>query len=234
MFLISQLGHPSLGLLIAVELMIVGLHQLVERNLAPRKDSAWLRRICYFFNLLYSVASLLGLVWWLYLLSLRPSVLWTICDQLNSEAYVPFFAVYFFSKLWEGVIDLNVVTLRAIPVSVHFRVHHYTTPVFAWIGWAGHAPHAFLFAGLNLFMHVMVYAWHGGVQPRIVLPLIRFWQHVQLLGGIAVAVLSFSLCSQASIVDLVPAACFATYYVLFQQELRQEAADSHEKNTKKD
>ncbi len=209
---------------------IVGLHTFVERVLAPRKvvnaEAVALLGKCW--CALYSVASLLGLLWWLWLAATRVPLASLLCGHVATDSGL--WEAYFWSKLFEGVLDLTTVTLR-FPVNAHFRYHHYTTPVFAWLGRQTHASHAFVFMGLNLFMHAMVYAFHAGLHPAWLRPTIRFWQNVQLLGGISLAAVAVVArgalgrpCSPESwLGDAVPPLLFALYFVLFLDELREEA-----------
>lgn len=81
--------------------------------------------------------------------------------------------------------------------------------------------------GLNLAMHVMVYAFHAGFQPDSLKKALRFGQRVQLWGGSMLALIALlnrirgSPCSPQSFVgDLVPPILYMTYYMLFLQELR--------------
>ena len=79
------------------------------------------------------------------------------------------------------------------------------------------------------------YAFHAGLQHAWLKRAIRFWQYVQLLGGASLALLAFgarvrgsSSCRGAAGVmgvasELVPAALFLGYFVLFQGELSAEA-----------
>ncbi len=211
--------------------VVVGLHALVERGLAPRKvvNVATVAALGKCWCGLYAVASFLGLLWWLSLAAREvPSSL--LCGHITTESAL--WEAYFWSKLFEGVIDLTTVTLR-FPINAHFRYHHYTTPVFAWLGWHTHSTHSFGFMGMNLFMHAMVYAFHAGAGVHVpwLRPMIRFWQNVQLLGGIGLATVAVYArgalgrpCSLDSwLGDVVPPLLFALYFVLFLDELREEA-----------
>jgi hypothetical protein len=158
------------------------------------------------------------LVWWI---GLAPQIR-LFCGQVEHSSLL---RVYFYSKLWE-LIDLVMCSLRGIPINAHFRVHHYTTPVFAFLGLVTRSSSSFVFMGLNLFMHVMVYAFHAGFQPNVLKRMIRFWQNVQLLGGSALAGVALlmryagSPCSYSVFGDLIPPCLYMTYYVLFLKELR--------------
>lgn len=215
---------PSLLVLAFVEVTIIGVHQVIERRCLPFKYAVQLRPLANGLNIVYGIASLLGLLWWIDLSISDPAAIFLrLCEPIPNVSTV-FSSVYFYSKLWEGVVDLTTVSLRGIPVALHFRVHHYTTPIFAWIGLHQRTPPGFLFAGLNLFMHALVYLWHGGVQVPFFKPLIRGWQHVQLLGGIVAYLLFYLISPCSTLEDIVPTLLFAVYYGLFQLELREEAA----------
>ena len=174
-------------------------------------------------NAFYALVSFSLLLFWFSSIPLCSSF---VCGHMDSSAS-QLFVFYFWSKLWEGLIDLPTCSLR-FPVNAHFRVHHYTTPIFAYLGMVTLASHAFVFMGLNLFMHVMVYAFHAGFQPNFLLRAIRFWQNVQLLGGIFLSSIALAHrvfgnpCSAESFLgDVVPPILFGTYYWLFQLELRE-------------
>lgn len=136
---------------------------------------------------------------------------------------------YFASKLAEAA-DLLLVSARGIPVVPHFRFHHYTTPLFAYVGWQSRSAHGAVFLLLNAAMHVMVYAFHAGYQPAALKTAIRRWQYVQLLGGgaLGIAALLSRLaglpCSADGgyLADLVPPVLFSAYFILFQMELQLE------------
>jgi hypothetical protein len=160
-----------------------------------------------------------------------------VCGELRSARIDTVLAVYFWAKLWEGLVDLSLVTMRGFPVHIHFRLHHYSTPIFAWLGWRTASSHGYTFMLLNLFMHVMVYAFHGGLRSDLLHGCIRRWQYVQLFGGMSLCLLAFASrlsghpCgSDEGLVswlgDTVPAALYLMYYFLFRIELRDAAADA--------
>jgi hypothetical protein len=225
--------------LAAVTCAIVGVHTIVERILAPRKTvtAETAARVGKYWTSVYAVVSLLGLVWWLRIATTRVPLASLLCGHVATDSALPLWEAYFWSKLFEGIFDLTTVTFR-FPINAHFRWHHYSTPAFAWLGWQTNASHAFVFMGLNLAMHVMVYAYHAGAQFPLLFRALRRWQNVQLLGGISVATFAViarligRACSPESwLGDIVPALLFASYYVLFLDELRQEEA--HKQKQKK-
>jgi hypothetical protein len=206
--------------LIFVEVAVICLHLFVENFIGRlRIPLERISRIAHTLNVIYSVASLIGLLWWLYLVATHLSR-HSFCGSFEFAEDLSRF--YFWSKLWEGISDLNSVTFRGYPINSHFRIHHYTTPIFAWLGWRTRSAHAFYFMGMNLFMHFMVYLWHGNIQIPIFKPLIRFWQYVQLLGGILLCAIAYFQCATSTWVDLIPAVLFSTYFVLFQFEIANE------------
>ena len=224
--------------LLGVTAVVIGMHAVVERVLVPRgvlaKHVEAVAVVGKLWCALYSVASLVGLLWWL-LLATHVPVGTLLCGRVATGSLL--WDAYFWSKLLEGLFDLTTVTLR-FPVNAHFRYHHYTTPVFASLGMMSNASHAFLFMGLNLFMHVMVYAFHAGVHIWWLRPTIRFWQNVQLFGGMLAAAIALGArgilgrpCSPESwLGDAVPPLLFALYYVLFLDELREEARNRSHKD----
>lgn len=72
-----------------------------------------------------------------------------------------------------------------------------------------------------------MYTFHAGWQPQLLKDCIRGWQHVQLLGGTALAAASLIYCAHPFLTDVladaVPPVLYLTYYYLFQQELAEEA-----------
>jgi hypothetical protein len=225
--------------LVAVTGVIVGLHACVERVVAPRKmvDPGVAALVGKCWNNVYSAASLLGLLWWLWIVaSTRVPLASLLCGRVAPDSAL--WEVYFWSKLAEGIMDLTTVTLR-FPIIAHFRWHHYTTAVFAWLGWQTNASHAFVFMGLNLFMHAMVYAFHGGFNSPLLHRTIRFWQNVQLLGGIGMASIAIVArlagrpCSPESwLGDVVPPLLFALYFVLFLDELWEAEKEKQKQKQK--
>jgi hypothetical protein len=148
--------------LFVVEAIIVGLHFLVERVIAGRVlvNVSVVASLSHLFNAVYSVASLIGFVWWLRVaVRAFDSTNW-LCGEVGEPSAL--FEAYFWSKLHEGVVDLTTCSLR-FQINQHFRWHHYTTPMFAYLGWQSRSSHSFVFMGLNLWMHVMVYAHHAGI-----------------------------------------------------------------------
>lgn len=226
--LIAPLLHPSPVTLAAVVSIIVVVHLFVERT-RNKRDTPLLSKINRTANLLYSLFSLVSLVGAVYALYLDfivparvlPGTL-LYCADVRGTHTTPWLIVYFWAKLWEGLVDLTVTTLRGIPTHIHFRVHHYTTPIFAWLGWYTGSAHGYCFMLLNLYvpslhplcpeclvlfvlparpvaadlvsstMHVFVYAWHGGVRIPILFRVIRLWQSVQLHGGTLLCLLALS------------------------------------------
>jgi hypothetical protein len=221
----------KVGLLCCALVAIV--HQVVENNpsICVRPKSKWLHRLGPLYSAGYSLASA---VWFVYgCVYVVPVLLSTsfYCSILPPSPEVDtFLFVYFLSKLVE-VIDLVSVTARGYPVNLHFRVHHYTTPLFGYVGWMSRSAHGASFALANLLMHVMVYAFHSGFQPPQLKSCLRFWQHVQLSTGILLALAACwrrwngLACTSVTgwSADLIPPLLFATYYVLFQRELAEEA-----------
>lgn len=190
----------------------------------------------------YAIASALAFVYAAAVLLPHLSQSSVYCGCLpSSDAVDGVLRWYFLSKLVEAT-DLVLVTLRGFPVSRHFQVHHYTTPLFAYVGWQSRSAHGATFCLLNLFMHAMVYTFHAGYQPALLLRALRLWQHVQLLGG---TVLAVGACWQRAqgtpcttddamgwLADALPPALYLTYYVLFQQELAEERVE-HQKHQKR-
>lgn len=145
-----MLSEPSSSVLLLSVFSIVSLHLFIEY--VPRKQDspnlAWLNRTA---NLSYGIFSFLSLSLSLYILRVEiiprnSSVLWyrlPYCANIHGYWVDVVLLVYFWSKLWEGVVDLTVVTLRGIPIHIHFRLHHYTTPIFAWLGWRAGTAHGY-------------------------------------------------------------------------------------------
>lgn len=249
---------------LAACIAVCGTHLMTERWFR----GAWANRYHAFAHMLtggYVLVSLTHFVWGLYVLgphllgydsgerapppgephTHHPrrtifSSLW--CGKLpETEAVTQVLFFYFACKIWEG-IDLVTVTLRGYPIIAHFRLHHYTTPLFAYLGWVSRSHHGALFLLLNTLMHVMVYAFFTSerMRTKILIRAIRFWQYVQLLTGIVVGLLAGyeywvggGPCSPSppgspvawsdGWSDTVPAALFVLYLCLFQLELRHEA-----------
>ena len=240
---------PPLEVLAGVLTVIITVHLLVERHLfrrdpVPRRDTPFLAGVNRVNALAYSIFSAISFFYCVYSLielfqqskpGFRVYKL-LYCGDFRVHRLRTALIIYFWAKLWEGLLDLNLVTLRGIPIHIHFRLHHYTTPIFAWLGLATGSAHGFTFMLLNLWMHICVYAWHGGVRLPALHRFIRLFQYVQLFGGIAVCALAFvgrlsgASCTAADgllgwAADTIPALLFYMYYRLFLIELRDFDAE---------
>ncbi|KAL4876786.1 hypothetical protein BJY04DRAFT_199455 [Aspergillus karnatakaensis] len=91
--------------------------------------------------------------------------------------------IYHLSKLYE-FIDILLVCASGGPISLHFGFHHLTTPYLTFIRYLSGSEHWGVFAALNTFHHVLMYAYFGGaVFLRPILP----WSGMlQLVGGLVV------------------------------------------------
>jgi hypothetical protein len=211
--------------------LIIGVHRANEL-FGPRVDLA---RLNHTLNLFYSLASLLGLLVSTWILAHHSSLFSSLDNLLCSELPASLDTVqrvYFYSKLWEGLLDLNIVTARGFPIIAHFRWHHYTTPCFAYLGVLTRSSHSALFMLLNLTMHALVYFFLSGRRYDSLKRVIRMWQYVQLLGGVALCIASLYFrvagnpCTRADWIgvlgDTLPALLFLLYLHLFQLELELE------------
>ena len=167
------------------------------------------------------------------------SPLWCGAVSPDSSVLTALLWAYFASKLYEGK-DLLIVSARGYPIHSHFRYHHYTTPLFAWVGLQSRSAHGLLFLVLNTVMHVFVCTFLSGYQPPWLKLLLRRWQWVQLGGGFITACLALlqrvsgAPCTESAAAgggtlvawaaDVVPPLLFAMYACLFLKELADEAA----------
>jgi hypothetical protein len=216
---------------VGATLTVSAVHLCVE-HCAPRLGTRVHPVMCLH-NGMYALASLVGVLY-------ASAMLWPTVTELSFPeslycrppvGLLPntdmdhLFLVYFLSKMWEA-FDLVLVTLRGLPISLHFRVHHYTTPLFAWVFLQTRSAHGASFMWLNLLMHTMVYSWFAGVQHRFLLRAIRVWQYVQLLGGAGLALAAACTCPSSELPfaagEVLPATLYLIYFVLFQLELREE------------
>ena len=264
--------HRGMALAVGVGVVfcsgVAAVHAVAERCCRPcSHPSSRLHPCAKAYTALYALASAVGaiaaaVVTWPHLHVAQPH-----CGALpvTFPVAVVLFA-YFVSKLVEAT-DLVLVTLRGFPIATHFRVHHYTTPLFGWLGLVSRSHHGAVFMLLNLVMHGMVYAFHAGCHSPLLKAAIRCWQYVQLCVGVALsgaalasklaargahasasgtadlgsgsgAVPAWLACgavddSQSVVYDGVPMVLFATYFVLFQLELREEARVDTSADSKK-
>ena len=100
--------------------------------------------------------------------------------------------VYFSSKMVEEY-DILLVVLSGGSVSLYFGFHHLTAPLFA--AFRVMSPDGFrdggywrVFAVLNAYHHILMYAFFGGIVPRILRPraMLAWTGTFQLVVGIAV------------------------------------------------
>lgn len=120
--------------------------------------------------------------------------------------------------------------MRGFPIHPHFRWHHRTTPLLAWVFLTSRSLHGIAFLVLNAVMHAMLYTFLSGVigQPPWLKAAIRRWQYVQLLGGALLAASACAqrvggLCPNGSITDdCVPLGLYLLYLFLWRMELRDE------------
>ena len=222
--------------LLAMVIVIVTFHHvlcekiLLRYNLLSPQIVTFLATVGKTNNYFYSAAS--GLMFLAGTVFLLPDILlhslYFSCG-LISPRHEWLLELYFWSKLWEGLWDLSIVTLRGFPIHIHFRLHHYSTPIFAWLGLVTRSTHGAVFLLLNTFMHLMVYAFHGGFQPPWLKSAVRGFQWVQLGGGMLVSGVSYLQEDRCGVLPpydvvhtVVPGGLYALYLVLFQFELRDE------------
>jgi len=90
---------------------------------------------------------------------------------------------YHISKFYEYVDIINVRASGG-QIGLHFGFHHLTTPYFTFFRVLQHHRRWEVFAALNAFHHVLMYAYFGGLQA--VRPVLDWTGQAQLIIGIAV------------------------------------------------
>lgn len=218
------------------------------------KGSTLLSRLSKIDQMVYSLVSFVGALFGSYYLYLYVSdpfsqPLFSLrsplaCGALRHPTAQLLLEVYFWSKLYEAH-DLVVVIARGYPINAHFVVHHISTPLFAWVGYVSCSAHGMSFLVLNCIMHTMLYAFFAGFSYNWLKSLLRFWQNVQLWGGILLCSMALSErlqgrpCTRQEGVamgwyaDTWPIILFLTYFALFRLELAEEAREMEEAKKKR-
>ncbi|KAL1960750.1 hypothetical protein VTO42DRAFT_6580 [Malbranchea cinnamomea] len=108
---------------------------------------------------------------------------------------------YHYSKFYDYIYVLSVRASGG-EIGLHFGVHHLTTPYLTFFRVMRHSQGWVVFAALNAFHHVLMYAYFGGL--GIVRPILPWTGGLQLVVGILREIL------------------LSTYFVLFVRDLRLE------------
>lgn len=149
-------------------------------------------------------------------------------DPYIHEGLESILHVYYLSKYWEA-LDLILVSLMGIPVNIHLRVHHNTTPLLAWVILREHPISGVVFMLCNTFMHFWIYLYFGGLQHRVVFLMVRIVGHLQLLVGMTCCVYVLLHCEEARMSEAVQLALYAVYFMLFRNEITDEAKEERRK-----
>lgn len=141
--------------------------------------------------------------------------------------------VYHASKFYEYIDIINVRAMGS-SIDLHFGFHHLTTPYFTFFRVLHHSKGWKVFAALNAFHHVLLYAYFGGV--GWVRPVLLWTGTLQLVAGIIVEgwILRVKMLNIEG--DTLPnwiAACILSIYLVLNTRdliLRSREKDSRQKD----
>eukprot|EP00457_Paulinella_chromatophora_P004673 gb/GEZN01004685.1/.p1 GENE.gb/GEZN01004685.1/~~gb/GEZN01004685.1/.p1 ORF type:complete len:604 (+),score=72.03 gb/GEZN01004685.1/:25-1836(+) len=146
-------------------------------------------------------------------------------------SWLPYFALYFYSKLFEFQ-DLCWVQLRGFPISPHFRFHHLTTPILAYLMWTRPTFPAVFFMAANVLMHTILYlylSWLGLRPIRWLWYVVQVWGQCQLYIGIIFSVLYLRTCGAEPAIS-IPLFLLFCYAVLHWFEMLEEWKTSRQQH----
>lgn len=134
---------------------------------------------------------------------------------------------YHLSKFYEYV-DIILVRASGVSIALHFGIHHLTTPYFTFIRVLNHNAGWKVFAILNTFHHVLMYAYFGGA--GVFRPILPWTGGIQLVVGIAKEVeLIWGKKSNGILPNIIAAGILSMYLVLFTRDLRVRTEQKLEK-----
>ncbi len=78
----------------------------------------------------------------------------------------PWIMLFCLSKVPE-LVDTLFLILRKKPVIFLHWYHHFITLLYCWWGWASQTPTGRTFAGMNLFVHSIMYSYYAIMAAHI-------------------------------------------------------------------
>jgi elongation of very long chain fatty acids protein 6 len=137
-------------------------------------------------------------------------------DSEKKTVWVFFFCA---SKVPE-LCDTLFLVLRKRPLRFLHYYHHVVTLLFCWDAWAQGAEHGGWFAGMNLFVHSIMYSYYClsacGVRfSNLLRQSITSLQILQMFGGVAIVIHNWRVCNYHPSNTLFGLLMYFSYMVLF-------------------